>query len=35
MAYISRTRPAYERGFYAKTGWYEREDAAVFMQDLQ
>jgi GNAT superfamily N-acetyltransferase len=34
VTYISRTRPAYQRGFYAKSGWREREDAALFVLDL-
>lgn len=30
-----RGRESYERGFYAKAGWTEREDAANFIFDLR
>ncbi len=34
MTYISRKRVTYERGFYPKAGWSEREDAAMFMMSI-
>ncbi len=34
MTYISRKRGTYERGFYPKSGWSEREDAAMFIMSV-
>jgi GNAT superfamily N-acetyltransferase len=35
LLYIGRSRPAYQRGFYGKAGWQERDDAALFVRRLQ
>jgi GNAT superfamily N-acetyltransferase len=31
LLYINRSRPAYRRAFYAKAGWQELENAALFV----
>jgi GNAT superfamily N-acetyltransferase len=35
LLYISRSRPAYQRRFYEKVGWQERDDAALFIRRLK
>jgi GNAT superfamily N-acetyltransferase len=34
MTYISRTRSTYDRQFYPKSGWTERENAAMYIMKL-
>lgn len=34
MTYVSRTRSTYDRQFYPKSDWTEREDAAMFIMKL-
>lgn len=34
MLFNRKMRESYQRGFYPKAGWYERDDVAFFMYDL-
>lgn len=34
LLYINRPRPAYQRRFYEKAGWEERETAALFFREF-